>query len=105
MKVSIMIPVYHSESTIVETLDSLFQQNVPFSELLIFNDGSPDNSAIIISEYLKKKKIRNSKLINHKKPLGLAATYNEGMKLSKSEFVVTLHQDVILMRNSLERLI
>ena len=105
MKVSIIIPVYKGESTIIKTLDSLFQQNVPFSELLIFNDGSPDNSAIIISEYLKKKNLRNSKLINHKKPLGLAATYNEGMKLSKSELVVTMHQDVILMKNSLERLI
>ena len=105
MKVSIIIPVYKGESTIVKTLDSLTRQSVAFSELLIFNDGSPDNSAIIISEYLKKKNISNSKLINHKKPLGLAAIYNEGMKLSKSEFVVTLHQDVILMRNSLERLI
>ena len=95
MKVSIIIPVYKGESTIVETLDSLIRQSISFSELMIFNDGSPDNSAVIISEYLKKKKIRNSKLINHKKPLGLTAAYNEGMKLSKSELVVTMHQDVI----------
>lgn len=105
MRISIIMPVYKGESTIIETLDSLICQSIPFSELLIFNDGSPDNSALIITEYLKKKKIRNSKLINHKKPIGLAATYNEGIRLSKFELVVTMHQDVILMRNSLERLV
>lgn len=105
MNICLIIPVYKGESTIAKTLDSLLLQSVNFSELIIINDGSPDNSEKIILEYIKGKKIKKCRLITHKKPVGLAATYNEGIKLADSELVVTLHQDVVLFRNSLKILI
>jgi len=105
MNVSVIIPIYKGESTITKTLDSLLVQSVSFSELIIINDGSPDNSAEIITDYLRTKKVKRYRLITHKVPIGLAATYNQGITLANSELVVTLHQDVILFKDSLETLI
>jgi len=104
MRVTVIIPIYKGESTIEQTFNSLLLQSKKFSELIILIDGSPDNSEEIISDFIKRNKVKNCRLKIHKKPLGLSATYNEGIRLAKSDFIVTLHQDVILFKKSLELL-
>ena len=57
---SIVMTIYNGESTIEDTLKSIFNQTFKNFELLIYNDGSIDNTDLIINKLLitaKKKKI------------------------------------------------
>ena len=51
MKISVVIPVYNGETTIRETLDSVLRQSVQPDEILVFNDGSTDDTGAILRSY------------------------------------------------------
>lgn len=102
-KVSMIMPVYNGSSTLEEALKSLYKQNGYFDELIIINDGSKDGSLRIIKKYIDDKK--NIILINNKRPKGLAAGYNQGIKKSTGDIIVTIHQDIILKSNALKLLL
>ena len=51
-KVSIIIPVYNVEKYIVKCLDSIYKQTYSKYEVIIINDGSPDNSKELIKNYI-----------------------------------------------------
>lgn len=55
-KISVIIPVYNVEKYIKKCLDSVVNQTLKNIEIIIVNDGSPDNSFKIIKEYMKKDK-------------------------------------------------
>lgn len=97
------MPVYNGESTIAETLKSLLAQSKKFDELIVVNDASPDNSKEVAEKYLAGK--IEYRLINHEKNAGLARSYNEAILRATGDLIVTLHQDVILMPDALEKLI
>lgn len=50
-KVSVIVPVYNVEKYLPECLDSLVNQTLEDIEILVVNDGSPDNSQAIIDDY------------------------------------------------------
>lgn len=102
LKISVVMPVYNGESTLKKTLESLMCQTKKFDELIIVDDGSVDNSA----QYIKDFFGANDEyiLISNKSQLGLAAAYNRGIKAAACDLIVTLHQDVILEEDSLEKL-
>ena len=54
IKVSIILPVYGTESYLRKCLDSLIEQTLKEVEILVVNDGSPDKSQDIINEYAEK---------------------------------------------------
>ena len=48
VKVSVIVPVYNVEHYLPQCLDSLVNQTLQEIEILVINDGSPDNSQSII---------------------------------------------------------
>ena len=54
VKISIIVPVYNVEKYIKKCLDSLVNQTLKGIEVIVVNDGSPDNSQKIIDKYVKK---------------------------------------------------
>ena len=54
MKVSVIVPVYNVEKYIEKCLESLVNQTLKDIEIIVVNDGSPDNSEEIIKKYEKK---------------------------------------------------
>ena len=52
IKVSIIVPVYNVEKYIEKCLDSLVNQTLKEIEIIVVNDGSPDNSQKIIDKYV-----------------------------------------------------
>ena len=54
IKVSVIVPVYNVEKYIDKCLDSLVNQTLKDIEIIVVNDGSPDNSQKIIDKYVKK---------------------------------------------------
>jgi len=109
ISVSVIIPIYNGASTIIDTLKSLFQQSyiekkTGIVEIILINDNSTDNSFHLIQKFFQYKNIKYT-IINNLKNYGLAASYNIGIKISTGEYIVTMHQDVILQNNALEQLI
>jgi len=51
MKFSVLIPAYNAAATIKQTLDSVLSQTEPPGEILVFDDGSKDNTSVILESY------------------------------------------------------
>lgn len=102
---SIVIPLYNGASTIAKTMRSLYGERNLVSEAIIINDGSSDNSEYVIHSEVKKLKRLRWRIISHKKSQGLASCYNEGILLAKNNLVMTLHQDMILYKDTLRNII
>ena len=50
MRVSVAIPAYRAEATIGRTLDSVLAQTYPAHEIIVVDDGSPDNQVAVIRQ-------------------------------------------------------
>lgn len=105
MTVSIIIPIHNGASTLQKALRSLFQQHQKIDQLIFINDGSTDRSLILVESLCQQYKYTDYRIITHSKARGLAASYNEGIKAARSDLVVTMHQDVIIEKDSLAKLI
>ena len=57
IKVSVIVPVYNVEKYLEKCLDSLVNQTLKEIEIIVVNDGTPDNSQKIIDKYHKLDKI------------------------------------------------
>lgn len=101
-KVSVIVPIYNSESTIKRCVDSIINQTYHNIEILLINDGSTDNSLNIISDYSK----RDSRIIViDKKNEGVSKTKNLGIKKATSEFIMFVDSDDYINLDSIEKLI
>lgn len=56
-KISVIVPCYNQEKYIKECLDSLVSQTFKDYEVIVIDDGSTDDSAEIVNEYVKHNKI------------------------------------------------
>jgi len=90
MKVSVIVPVYNVEKYLKTCLDSLVNQTLKELEIIVVNDGSPDNSQKIIDEYAKKYKNIHSYI---KENGGLSDARNYGAKLATGEYIAFLDSD------------
>jgi glycosyltransferase involved in cell wall biosynthesis len=100
-KVSVIVPVYNVEEYIEECLDSLVNQTMEDIEIIVVNDGSPDNSANIVVRYCKK--YSNMTLINQENG-GLSKARNTGLKAASGEYIFFLDSDDYLPLDSLEKM-
>ena len=89
--ISIIVPVYNVEKYLDSSLKSIIAAIIPNCEILIINDGSPDNSEKIILEYQKKypSLIRYIKQKNH----GLGNVRNVGLKEAKGKYIASIDSD------------
>ena len=90
-KVSIIVPVYNVEKYLAKCLDSLVNQTLKDIEIIVVNDGSPDNSEQIIKKYLKKYP---DKIIYLKKENGgQGSARNLGIEKSNGEYIGFVDSD------------
>lgn len=89
-KVSIIVPVYNVEKYILKTVESIENQDYENIEIILIDDGSPDNSGKIIDELAQK----NDKIICiHKENGGVSSARNVGLKISTGEYVTFVDGD------------
>lgn len=99
--ISVIIPVYNVEKYLVDCLESVVNQTVPFEQIIIINDGSTDNSLSICEQYQNKY---NNVFLYSQENQGLAAARNKGMKFVTSDYIIFLDSDDYLAVNTVERL-
>lgn len=104
--VSIILPAYNHERYIDETLRSLIAQSYKNVELLVIDDGSPDNTW---SRLLALKPECNKRFVHvvmeHRENKGLCATYNELIDLSRGEYLFVVNSDDVAKEHAIERLV
>lgn len=90
-KISIIVPVYNMEKYLDKCLNSLVNQTFKNLEIIIINDGSSDNSQIIIDEY--KKKYPNLIKCVAKENGGQASARNLGLEYATGEYITFVDPD------------
>ena len=97
--ISIIVPVYNVEKFIHRCINSILAQTYADFELILVDDGSIDNSALICDDYVKKDE--RVKVI-HKDNGGVSSARNAGIKISIGTWICFLDADDELYPNSLE---
>ena len=90
-KISIIIPVWGVEKYITKCLDSLVSQTLKDIEIIVVNDGSPDNCQKIIDKYVKKYPHIVKSVI--KENGGQGSARNMGIKMAKSKYIGFVDSD------------
>jgi glycosyltransferase involved in cell wall biosynthesis len=97
--ISLIIPVYNVEKYLSECLDSVINQTYKNIEIIIVNDGSPDNSQKIIDSYgLNDHRVLSIKQSNK----GLNEARASGVKVAKGEFITFVDSDDIIHKDYLK---
>lgn len=90
IKVSVIVPVYNVEEYLARCLDSLVNQSLKDIEIIVVNDGSPDNSQKIIDNYCKKYKNIKSFI---KENGGVSDARNFGIEKAQGEYIAFVDGD------------
>ena len=100
--ISIIIPVYNRALLIGETLDSVLDQSYSNWECLVIDDGSTDQTAHVINDYVLKDNRFQYYIrpLNRKK--GANACRNLGFELSKGDFIQWFDSDDLMHRDKLK---
>jgi len=93
--VSIVMPAYNEESSILPALKSLCDIDYPKDkyEVIVVNDGSNDRTCDIIGHFISSQKTTTFVYINRKENKGKAHSLNEGIDAAQGEFVGTMDSD------------
>ena len=94
--ISVVIPLYNKQESIVATLHSVFAQTYQNFEIVVVDDGSTDNSVLVVEEFFEKHPSLQGgdrcRLI--KKPNGgVSSARNEGIRQAKYTYIAFLDAD------------
>ena len=89
---SVIVPLYNKALFVRKALTSIEAQTYRNFELIVVNDGSTDGSAAIAEAYLKNRTKLDYRILNQSNS-GVAAARNNGVVVSKGEFVCFLDAD------------
>jgi glycosyltransferases involved in cell wall biogenesis len=88
--ISVIVPVYNVEKYIKKGIESLLAQSYQNIEIILVDDGSPDNSPAILDQYTKK----DSRIkVLHQKNQGVSTARNNGIKISNGEYILFVDGD------------
>lgn len=88
--ISVIVPVYNSEKYLKRCIDSILNQTYKAIELILVDDGSPDNCGKICDEYAKKdKRVR----VIHKTNAGVSAARNLGLEIASGNYATFVDSD------------
>lgn len=99
--ISIIIPVFNSSKYIEATLFSIYRslKNIENPEVIIIDDGSTDNSSLVISNFINNcsKKIKN--IYIYKSNGGVSSARNLGINIASNNWVFFLDSDDFISKN------
>ncbi|NEP15204.1 MAG: glycosyltransferase [Symploca sp. SIO2C1] len=95
--ISVIVPAYNSEKTILETIDSVLQQTFADFELIVINDGSQDSTLELLSGIVDPR-LQVFSFPN----LGLAASRNRGVARAQGKYISFIDADDLWTPDKLE---
>lgn len=95
--VSVVIPIYNHEKYVIQSLRSVLEQTYPSLEIILIDDGSKDQSPLLVEEYLKQyecpPELKREIVFLKEKNKGAHATINHGISLAKHHYLSILNSD------------
>ena len=88
--VSIIVPIYKVEPFVEKCIQSVLAQTYEDLEIILVDDGSPDNCGRIIDRF---KEANPNIIVIHKKNGGVSAARNDGMAIASGEYVMFVDGD------------
>ncbi len=89
-KVSLIVAIYKSEKFLPKLLDSIVSQTWQNLEILLMDDGSPDNSGLICDQYASK----DSRIhVVHRKNGGACEARNDGLSRATGDYILVIDGD------------
>lgn len=101
-KVSIIVAIYKSEKFLNKLIDSILNQTYKNIEVILVDDGSPDNSGKICDEYAK---IDSRIIVIHQKNAGACEARNSGLKVASGKYISIIDGDDWLENDYIEYLV
>ena len=99
--ISVIIPYYNSENTIIRALESVVKQTFTDYEVILVDDSSTDSSHSIVDNYMKKHKHVSFKHYCQKNT-GPSEARNLGISKSDADYIAFLDSDDSWVENKLE---
>ncbi|MCQ2485567.1 MAG: glycosyltransferase [Clostridia bacterium] len=99
MKLSYIIPVYNVEKYIRQCVDSILNQTMDDYEIILVDDGSPDNCPAICDEY--KEKYPDKVVVIHKENEGPSVARNLGIDIAKGDYIFFADSDDYLVGDNI----
>ena len=102
-QISVIIPMYNAENTVMKALDSVRLQKGDFVfEIIIVNDGSTDASRNVVENYRKQNPQMNIILLDQPNS-GVSKARNAAMEVSGGEYIALLDSDDEWLSEKTER--
>ena len=99
MLFSVIVPIYNIEKYLKRCIDSVLVQSFTDFELILVDDGSPDNCGVICDEYAKKdQRIQ----VIHKENGGLVSARQAGTKVASGDYIFHIDGDDAILPDALE---
>ena len=88
--ISVIVPVYKVEPLLAKCIDSICAQTYQNLEIILVDDGSPDNCGAICDEYAEKD---NRIRVIHQQNAGLAGARNSGLEIANGDYIGYVDSD------------
>ena len=88
--ISVIVPIYNVEKYLAECIESILQQSYNDLEIILVDDGSPDNCGAICDEYQSKD---SRIIVIHKENGGISDARNAGMDIATGEYIAFVDSD------------
>ena len=100
-RISVVVPCFNVEKYVGELIESLINQSFRDIEVILIDDGSPDNTGHICDVFAE----RDARLhVIHKPNGGVSAARNDGLKIARGDYVIFVDSDDYLPLDALEAL-
>lgn len=100
--VSVIVPIYKVEQYLKRCIDSIIAQTYKNIEIILVDDGSPDNCGAICDEYA----LNNGRIkVVHKPNGGLSDARNKGIEVSKGDYICFVDSDDYVEKDYIEKML
>lgn len=100
--ISVIVPVYKAENYLDRCIESIVKQTYKNLEIILVDDGSPDNCPKMCNEWGEKD---NRIKVYHKENGGVSSARNKAIDVATGEYILFVDSDDYLELNYIEQLI
>lgn len=94
--ITVIMPALNEENNIMAAIDNTLAAFADYhidGEIIVVNDGSSDKTPMLVQEKMSKSPTAQIKLVNHQKPLGIGASFWDGVTEAKGKIVTMFPGD------------